>query len=87
MMWGFSYGWPMMLWMTFWAIFWLVLLGLAIWGIVRWINRHPASNDTYGRTSASESPAMEILRQRYARGEIDMATFEQMRDRMQATHV
>ncbi len=87
MMWGFSYGWPMMVWMSLWAIFWLVLVGLATWGIVRWINRRPASNDTYDRTSSSEASAMEILCQRYARGEIDTATFEQMRDRLRATHV
>jgi hypothetical protein len=36
--------------------------------------------------SGSASPsALEILRQRYARGEIDTATFEQMRERLQAT--
>jgi uncharacterized membrane protein len=28
---------------------------------------------------------MEILRQRYARGEIDTATFEQMRERLEAS--
>ncbi len=29
--------------------------------------------------------ALEILRQRYARGEIDAATFEQMRERLEST--
>jgi uncharacterized membrane protein len=29
--------------------------------------------------------AMEILRQRYARGEIDAATFDQMRERLEAS--
>jgi len=30
--------------------------------------------------------ALEILRQRYARGEIDAATFEQMRERLESSH-
>jgi putative membrane protein len=34
---------------------------------------------------ASGPSAMEILRQRFARGEIDTATFEQMRERLEAS--
>ncbi len=30
--------------------------------------------------------ALEILRQRYARGEIDAVTFDQMRERLGSTH-
>ena len=34
-------------------------------------------------TPPSQLSAMEILRQRYARGEIDAATFENMRERLE----
>ncbi len=77
MMWGYGYGWPM-LWMVFWNILWLVLLGLLIWALVRWLaGSH--------RPFARERDALEILRQRYARGEIDAVTFEQMRERLEAS--
>jgi len=33
----------------------------------------------------TQPSAMEILRQRYARGEIDAATFDQMRERLEAS--
>ncbi len=33
----------------------------------------------------AQPTAMEILRQRYARGEIDAATFDQMRERLEAS--
>jgi putative membrane protein len=79
MMWGYGYGWPM-LWLVFWNILWLVLLGLLIWALVRWF---PKGGD-FLRPSSREPSALEILRQRYARGEIDTATFEQMRERLEA---
>ena len=69
-----------MAWMSIWGIIWLVLVGLAIWALVRWVDR---------RTSApgptSDLSAMEVLRQRYARGEIGATTFEQMRERLEAS--
>ena len=34
----------------------------------------------------TEHQALEILRQRYARGEIDAATFDQMRERLEASY-
>lgn len=81
MMWGYSYGWPMLLWMTFWNLLWLVLLGLAIWALVRWLGRS-ALNGKYTNSPSTEPSALEILQRRYARGEIDAATFDQMRERL-----
>jgi putative membrane protein len=76
MMWGYYgtdptwMGWSMALS----ALFWLALLGVAIWGIVRFTTRHASST-----TQPSPLSAEEILRQRYARGEIDAMTYEAMR--------
>lgn len=69
-------GWSMALW----AFFWLALLGVIIWAVVRLTTRR-------GQTPMQAPPpsAEEILRQRYARGEIDAQTFETMRERLQAT--
>jgi putative membrane protein len=80
MMWGYPWSGAMMLWMSLWGILWLVVLGAAVWALVRWASgRTPASGPQSGPA------ALEILRQRYARGEIDATTFEQMRERLTAT--
>ena len=86
-MWGYGdgYTWPMMLWMGFWNLLWLVLLGLAVGALVRWLVRSPWS-DKHQTSPSTEPAALEILRQRYARGEIDAATFEQMRERLEASN-
>ncbi len=83
MMWGYDYGWSM-LWMAFWNILWLMLLGLLIWAVVRWFARSSRTPDVF-RSSSREPSALEILRQRYARGDIDTTTFEQMRERLEAS--
>ncbi len=79
MMWEYSYGWPMMFWMALGEVFWLLLLGIAVWALVRWLSN---------RKLSTEPSAMEILRRRYARGEINTEMFEQMRERLEssATH-
>ncbi len=43
MMWWYGPGWDGMLWMGLGSLFWLVLLGLAIWLLVRWLTRSTAS--------------------------------------------
>jgi putative membrane protein len=79
MMWGYGWGVPGFLMMGFAGLIWLALLGLAIWAVARLLsNREPM-----GRSPVSGPSAMEILRQRYARGEIDDATFAQMRERLE----
>jgi putative membrane protein len=55
-------GW---VWM---GLFWVVVLGAVIWGV----------RALSGRRASSPDPgALEILRQRYARGEIGEAEYEQ----------
>ncbi|MEW5792419.1 SHOCT domain-containing protein [Thermithiobacillus tepidarius DSM 3134] len=62
--WGMGFvGWILML------LFWLAVLGLAVWLIVYL---------TRGQARAGPS-ALEILKERYARGEIDKAEYEQKR--------
>ncbi len=81
MMWGYGFG-PMGAWMWLWGVLWLVVVGLGIWAMVRWASRRTPA--TGGSPSAGPS-ALEILRQRYARGEIDEATFARMRQQLEAS--
>jgi putative membrane protein len=80
MLWGYGYAWPM-IGMVIWNLVWLGLLAVGIWLLIRWI-AHAAA--TRPRSPADQPSAVEILRQRYARGEIDTTTFEQMRERLEA---
>ncbi len=81
MMWGFGYSWGSMLLGMVGMLLWFVLLGLLLWALIRWItDRTPSSGLTMNSASA-----MEILQQRYARGEIDEATFARMRDQLSAS--
>ncbi len=64
----------------------IALTAVLIWALVRWLNRKPtipAPHDSY--PIASAPPALEVLQQRYARGEIDTATFENMREQLVAS--
>jgi putative membrane protein len=85
MMWGYDPGWGGWLMMVSGNILWIALLGVLVWAVVRRIEQRQSIFGSPGpRSSAHEPSALEILSQRYARGEIDTATFEQMRERLQA---
>ena len=77
MMWGYGWSGPNMLMMTLSSLLWLALIGVLIWAVVYWVNKKNAN------TTTPTPSAMEILRQRYARGDIDTETFEQMRARLE----
>ncbi len=65
---------------------WGVLGGLLIWGLIRWFASGNRWRHSYHPNQPPGAPsALEILRQRYARGDIDAATFEQMRERLEHT--
>jgi putative membrane protein len=67
MMGGLGFMWLM-------PIFWLVILGLIIWAIAAVVGR---SGESRGQGSPKTDSALEILKQRYARGEIGKEEYEQ----------
>jgi uncharacterized membrane protein len=88
---GFHF-WPHLLWAGLTGLFWLGLLGLLIWGALRLLRSRPMAAYTpqwrpYGPQGTAQpgQSAYEILRERYARGEIDTVTFQQMMERLYAS--
>ncbi len=72
--------------MVFGNLLWIALLGILVWAVLRWFERRTSRSPSQAPgTSLGGPSAMDILRQRYARGEIDATTFEQMRERLQAS--
>jgi putative membrane protein len=69
MMGGFSFMW-------FMPILWIAILGLIIWAIVAAVGR---PGESHSQGSAKTDSALEILKQRYARGEIGKEEYEQKR--------
>lgn len=72
MMWGPMMGWGGLgwLWMLFGALLWLIFLVVIAWAVVRLTS--PGSQ-------RGQETALEILRRRYARGEISRPEFEEAR--------
>jgi putative membrane protein len=88
MMWGYSMtgmGW----WMVVSLLLWLVLLGLlgvAVWAFARWVAHQTQTGGPSSARQAEEGlSAVGILRQRFARGELDSDTFERMRRQLEAS--
>jgi uncharacterized membrane protein len=66
--------------------FWIVLLVLFIgFMISRFSLRHAYRYAYHYGTPMAQPSALDILHQRYALGEIDAVTFEQMRERLEAS--
>ncbi|HVB62848.1 MAG TPA: SHOCT domain-containing protein [Ktedonobacteraceae bacterium] len=79
----FGFGPGPMLFGMLGTLFWIALLALLIWALLSFFAKR--NRPMFGVTHTApvnQLSAMEILRQRYARGEIDDATFEQMRERL-----
>jgi uncharacterized membrane protein len=68
------------------TLVWITLLGLLVWALLRWLTMRNAPLIGYHPIPPVYQPsAIEILYQRYARGEIDDVTFQQMRERLEAS--
>jgi len=81
------HGHPRMDWhggvgMMFGPIIWLIVLGLIVVGVV-WAIRN-MGRWSGPSESTRKSEAMDILRSRYARGEIDTAEFEERRQKLES---
>ena len=80
--WDYYGGWGMMgpgmtgygfMWLLM-PIFWIVIVGLIIWAIFALVGR---SGESRGQGTPGTDSALEILKQRYARGEISKEEYEQ----------
>ena len=92
--WGHGHVWghehavlPGMLLSTLSTVLWIAVLLILAWALLKWISPYilPIFEDMFGEPPG-EISALEILRQRYAAGEIDAVTFEQMRERLEASY-
>ena len=69
--WGSYGGWGMGFGMVFMLLFWGLVI-LAIAALIRWL----MTQSSPGRSARDKSP-LEIVQERYARGEIDREEYEQ----------
>jgi uncharacterized membrane protein len=69
--------------MTFWMIvatlFWVAVATLIVWALVRLMTRNTGTSYPKGQQTATD-----ILKARYAHGEIDGATFHAMMEQLTA---
>ena len=81
---GFGSGFPVgfFVLMMLGMLLGLVLLVVLIWALVRWLNSMASPQPNRSDARPNDKAADDILRERYARGEIDAATFEEMLARL-----
>jgi putative membrane protein len=82
-MWGYYATGGMGWWMIVSSLFWLGLAAVVVWALVRWLSSASRSTTPLGPHEPAQPSALEILEARYARGEIDTATFQMMRAQLE----
>jgi uncharacterized membrane protein len=92
MFWGFHGLWLLLPFLLIGKFFWILLLVLLIGALVRRVSSRNGPMAFYRHAPfyhpgmpPAQASAIEVLRQRYARGEIDAVTFEQMRERLESS--
>lgn len=84
MMWGYHFnGVGMMIGWVIMSLFWLGVLGVAIWALVRWLGPKPLSGAQ--KPPQGGPSALDLLNARYARGEVDTETYRSMRAELEAS--
>jgi uncharacterized membrane protein len=68
---------------TIYMAVWLVLGGICTWAIVKLAYDRTPGTRLFGRGGS----AIEVLRQRYARGEVDASAFAEMRAQLESSRV
>ncbi len=59
------------------GIFWLVIIGVVIWAVITFVNNNRYGNRDY--YYPRQESALDILKKRYAKGEITKEEFERMK--------
>lgn len=59
------------------TVFWVIVVGLIIYGIVLFTMKQATKKENSSAVEKREDSSMEILRERFARGEIDEQEFEE----------
>jgi putative membrane protein len=71
--WYWGGGWMMLIWAFVSIIFWAGIITLVIWAIRKYTRRES------GMSSNSQQSPLEIVKQRYAKGEITKEQYEQLK--------
>jgi putative membrane protein len=84
-MWGYSYSYGMggLFWVALGLLMCLIVFSLLLWGILSLMERRAHG----GPTPRQPPSALETLRQRYARGEIEEPTYQRMHEQLAARNV
>ena len=85
---GFDGGghlWMGLAFMALSLLLWLGIPALLVWAALRWVAPRLRGLGLTGAAPVAQPSAIETLRHRYALGEIDTTTFEQMVERILAS--
>ncbi len=72
-----EHGWGMGYGMGWWWIIGIIIMVIIVWMVVKAINQTNYSNTRLGNKSA-----LDILKERYARGEIDKEEFDERKNNL-----